>query len=115
MISRQYFVMPLSELFLYISVAGFNLRSTLSSKILNFVKRIILSEKISFNFLIQLKNDSWINADYSFSNDAETSSGILKSVSITQCAKQVFFFHVTGFDTSSTSMIACMKLYKIQK
>lgn len=63
-------------------------------------------------FLIQLRNTGTINEDDSVW-DVETTSNELKSMSIEQCAAQVFLFYVAGFDTSAST--TAYTLYELAK
>lgn len=86
---------------------------------INIVKRNIelreknnIARKDFIQFLIQLRNTGKINADDSLW-DVETSSDSLKSMSIEQCAAQVFIFYFAGFDTSASTIAYC--LYEFAK
>lgn len=66
-----------------------------------------VTRKDFIQFLIQLRNTGKVNADDSIW-DVETSSDNLKSMSIEQCAAQVFLFYVAGFDTSASTIAYCL-------
>lgn len=86
---------------------------------INIVKRQIefreknqVSRKDFIQFLIQLRNTGKINEDSEIW-DVETSATELKSMSIEQCAGQVFLFYVAGFDSSATTL--SYTLYELAK
>lgn len=79
---------------------------------IEFREKNHISRKDFIQFLIQLRNTGKINDD-SDVWDVETSSEQLKSISIEQCAGQVFLFYVAGFDTSAT--ILSYTLYELAK
>lgn len=60
-----------------------------------------ITRKDFIQFLIQLRNTGKINEDDTLW-DVETTSETLKSMSIEQCAAQVFLFYVAGFETTSS-------------
>lgn len=77
---------------------------------MNIVKKQIefreqnnVTRKDFIQILIQLRNNSEINED-SDSWDVKTSTNAVKSLTIEQCAAQVFLFYVAGFDTSATML-----------
>lgn len=57
--------------------------------------------------LIQLRNGGTISADGDQWN-AEAVNEDLKSMSIEQCAAQVFLFYLAGFDTSASTIAYCL-------
>lgn len=66
-----------------------------------------VSRKDFIQFLIQLRNTGTVMTDDS-TWDVETTSTELKSMSIEQCAAQVFLFYVAGFDTSASTISYCL-------
>lgn len=71
-----------------------------------------VSRKDFIQILIQLRNTSQINEDNDDWN-VQTASDELKTMSIEQCAAQVFLFYVAGFDTSATTL--SYTLYELAK
>lgn len=57
--------------------------------------------------LIQLRNTGKISTDDGLW-DSESVSDELKSMTIEQCAAQVFLFYVAGFDTSASAIAYCL-------
>lgn len=62
-----------------------------------------VSRKDFIQVLIQLRNNSLVNDDGD-SWDVKSSSDEVKSLTIEQCAAQVFLFYVAGFDTTATML-----------
>lgn len=62
-----------------------------------------VSRKDFIQILIQLRNNTKIIEDND-SWDVKTSTSDLKSMTIEQCAAQVFVFYVAGFDSTATSL-----------
>lgn len=79
---------------------------------IEFREKNHVSRKDFIQFLIQLRNTGKINEDSDIW-DVETSASELKSLSIEQCAGQVFLFYVAGFDTSAT--VLSYTLYELAK
>lgn len=79
---------------------------------IEFREKNNVSRKDFIQFLIQLRNTGQISEDGEIW-DVETSADELKSISIEQCAGQVFLFYVAGFDTSAT--ILSYTLYELAK
>lgn len=61
-----------------------------------------VSRKDFIQILIQLRNNSELNDDDSW--DVQNSLDTIKSLTIEQCAAQVFLFYVAGFDTTATML-----------
>lgn len=62
-----------------------------------------VSRKDFIQILIQLRNNTKIIEDND-SWDVKKSTSDLKSMTIEQCAAQVFVFYVAGFDSTATSL-----------
>lgn len=65
------------------------------------------SRKDFIQCLIQLRNNGNISADDGLW-DTKNVSDELKSMSIEQCAAQVFLFYLAGFDTSASTVAYCL-------
>lgn len=70
---------------------------------IEFREKHQVSRKDFIQILIQLRNNSEINEN-SDSWDVKTLSEELKSLTIEQCAAQVFFFYFAGFETSALTL-----------
>lgn len=57
--------------------------------------------------LIQLRNDGQISVDDGLW-DSENVTNSTKSMTIEQCAAQVFLFYLAGFDTSASTVAYCL-------
>lgn len=68
---------------------------------IEYRERNNVSRKDFNQTLIQLRNDSKINEDNQ-SWDVQTKE--LKSMSVEQCAAQVFMFYIAGSDTTATTL-----------
>lgn len=68
---------------------------------IEYRERNNVSRKDFIQTLIQLRNDSKINEDNQ-SWDVQTKE--LKSMSVEQCAAQVFMFYIAGSDTTATTL-----------
>lgn len=69
-----------------------------------------ISRKDFFQLLVQLRNTGNIQEDDNWSS---TVTSEIKSLSIEECAAQVFVFFIAGFETSSTTM--SFALYELAK
>ena len=66
-----------------------------------------ITKKDFIQILIQLRNTGEINVDDS-EWDVKMLEDSLKTMSIEQCAAQVFLFYVAGYETSSSTMSYCL-------
>lgn len=79
---------------------------------IEFREKNNVSRKDFIQLLIQLRNNSKI-IEESESWDVKTSSSDLKSMTIEQCAAQLFLYYVAGYDSTATTL--SYTLYELAK
>lgn len=74
---------------------------------IEYRERKRVSRKDFIQCLIQLRNQGKVSDDDS-GWESEMVSGTLKTMTIEQCAAQVFLFYLAGFDTSASTIAYCL-------